>query len=932
MKKVKLQKSNMFWVSLILLFGVFFGANEASAEEVSTPNSPLIQGDGLSFVNNGVTRAVPTFDWRLLDDDGIDLSTFNKVTVNTPAKLTGGAFDNTQRQYYMFFGHVGKNLTYNSSTGFKVAGNMSAVLGDSVNLPVLSPGMIGVKKDGTADQQVFGYDYNYTNNSVGRTGSNFDIGDAVLNPVTGNWEVTRSGVTPNTQSTAGDNKTYIMEQYVKDNEIVAYGYLMRGTGSIGNTDPKPLPVRVHGSVVDFQSGRIRFDVNYYNDSGETKNFAMTHGSHMDVGGNHMSSKLYSYGEAGLYFNEPNKTLADGIPARIYFFTNLGYGESLGPNALKTGDLDIFGVYENLYKISHWTAINKNIWTNRMVGRTNAYEPWDTIMPKDHYYPLSHPIFALRWPLVTVLPYEIGHGALDMSIEEPAELKPGAQKTFKNLTESIPKKNLVGDTLEFTLTATNHGAGVINDWQQIMLADMLPKELELVRESLSVTDVDGTVTNLAPTDYDYDPGVDINTFRLKNLYTIPPDKEVTIKYKAKIISGVNTTITNQFLALNPQSQNALADVKISISAEPAKPEATKIYKNETTSGDSNRVDDTLSFELTATNTGGSVWEGVTWTDTYPNELELDKFSFELVDAEGVGTMVVPTFTENPRTFEINDALDVQPGKQIKVRYKAKIIGGGNTTITNKFEASNINNQNATAQVDIPIAENKKDLTIEFVDKMGNTRYTSILLSATVGEFVKLKELAETEGTEVFNAIKTVESDGYKLVQRPLDEASVEIIDGENRVQYVFDGKLILFSAPDVIDFKTQKYDGKTTRVNAPDYYGADLVVKDGRAVKERWTLTAKLDKELTSTDPTAQNSVLKNAILYFYKGNKITLSTGAEMIMRDTNKSDQELYNISDTWLGTQTGDGFKLEVDPGDVKKLGSYEAEILWELAATPE
>ncbi|ALS02571.1 hypothetical protein ATZ33_14645 [Enterococcus silesiacus] len=906
---------------------------------------------GAVLWGNQVSAALPSdvananFDWRKLDkdaqgNDNIDLSTFTKVDKNTPVKLTGGAFEKSRRRYYLFFGHVGAGsnpVKYDLDTkSFNVAGNMLATLGPSQELPILGPVMIGVKEEaGTGKQQVFGYDYNYANNSVGSSGSNFDIGDAQYNALSSSWQVTRSGYTSNSMISNQRRDNYILEQYVKANEIVSYGYYGRGTGDNGSTDMKYLPVRVHGYVDNFEEGRIRYDVSFYNDSGVTTNYAMTHGSHMDVGGNHTSSRLYSNNQFGLYFDEPTSTLADKIAARIYFYTTLGYGTNPGPNDFKVGDL--YDSSLTLYRISNWNAIHMSKWgewgtgttfyPTAITGKNNAYEAWDPVMPQGYYYNLKHPVFALRWPVLTVMPGQVGMGALDMSIEEPADIKPFTTKKYENATGVNPAKNLVGDILDFEVTALNKG--LLSSWNQVTLEDNLPPELELDTESLTLIDTLGVETKLNPTVYDK------ATHTIKvGTYNIPINTGVTIKYKAKIISGANTTTINRFKAYNAADEKDDTSVEIPIGSEPAKPEAIKTYTNDTSDDANNRVEDTLSFELTASNTGGSVWEGVTWKDTYPKELELDKFSFELVGADGVATHVVPTFTEDPHTFEIKelDALDVAPGKQIKVRYKAKIIGGANTTIINKFEANNQHNQKAEAQVEIDVLPKKvleKELLVEFLDKDGNKRHEPISITAKVGEFVKLKDIAETANSDLYNALKMVESEGYELVTRPLNEASVEIIDGDNRVQYIFDGKLIFVSAPPKIDFGVRSganLDELTLEKPAYDKT-QPLKVRDNRAGNREWALTVKLTTPFTTADT---NSVLPVALSYKRDTTEDVLTAAGDAALITQQSGIQGMdYDISkQEW--EDKNNGFKFKLEKGQTKKMEEYTATLLYTLSET--
>ncbi|ALS02679.1 hypothetical protein ATZ33_15230 [Enterococcus silesiacus] len=226
----------------------------------------------------------------------------------------------------------------------------------------------------------------------------------------------------------------------------------------------------------------------------------------------------------------------------------------------------------------------------------------------------------------------------------------------------------------------------------------------------------------------------------------------------------------------------------------------------------------------------------------------------------------------------------------------------------------------------LTEATANLIVEFVDENKNELNKSETIPGTVG--VDKIDLTDKSKYNVASIISKLENDGYKLIDFPADQHEIILPAGGRVVQYVFEGQLRLVSAPELIQFGQQKYNAKVTRVNDP-IYDKDLIVKDNRTSVGRWTLTAKLTKEMTSTtDPSA---VLKNAVRYVYDGDEIIIGkdTALPIMVHDTLTKDP--YNISDTWSGTQTGDGVKLEVNPGDVKKMGSYEGEILWELAATP-
>lgn len=141
-----------------------------------------------------------------------------------------------------------------------------------------------------------------------------------------------------------------------------------------------------------------------------------------------------------------------------------------------------------------------------------------------------------------------------------------------------------------------------------------------------------------------------------------------------------------------------------------------------------------------------------------------------------------------------------------------------------------------------------------------------------------------------------------------------------------GVLELVSAPDVINFGATTFSPKGTTINNPSYEGEDLVVKDGRAVQEIWTLNAKLDEPLANVENPTE--IIPNAIRYVHSNNEITLTGAAQPILSRKNE-DANPYNVSGNW--SPDGDGFKLIVPAGQSIVSGNYEATIVWELVAGP-
>lgn len=141
-----------------------------------------------------------------------------------------------------------------------------------------------------------------------------------------------------------------------------------------------------------------------------------------------------------------------------------------------------------------------------------------------------------------------------------------------------------------------------------------------------------------------------------------------------------------------------------------------------------------------------------------------------------------------------------------------------------------------------------------------------------------------------------------------------------------GVLELVSAPDVINFGATTFSPKGTTINNPSYEGEDLVVKDGRAIQEIWTLNAKLDEPLANVDNPTE--IIPNAIRYVHSNNELTLTGAAQPILSRKNE-DTNPYNVSGNW--APDGDGFKLIVPAGQSIVSGNYKATIVWELVAGP-
>ncbi|WP_207694729.1 hypothetical protein DOK67_0000535 [Enterococcus sp. DIV0212c] len=295
------------------------------------------------------------------------------------------------------------------------------------------------------------------------------------------------------------------------------------------------------------------------------------------------------------------------------------------------------------------------------------------------------------------------------------------------------------------------------------------------------------------------------------------------------------------------------------------------------GQTTQVGDILTYTLTAQNNKAASyttnWAKVVVTDTLPVGVDFDPVTAE-VKINGVAAVNSTDYTYDPdtRLLTVNIG-DLTTGATAKVTFQATVAAKAvGTIITNKAKA--------------------------------------------VGD--SPRETPFVEGS--------INSDAQH------ETYSAESLSVDNPGGTVF-GVLELASAPTEIDFGSVKYQGKKTRVNAAEHHGDDLIVKDSRANKKGWSLTAKMTTPMTSMTPDTPAYTLDGALKYVYKNREITLNGGAQDIMVQGAVTGGSIegatYNISDSW--SESGDGFKFEVSAADVKTLGTYQGEILWELGDTP-
>lgn len=140
-----------------------------------------------------------------------------------------------------------------------------------------------------------------------------------------------------------------------------------------------------------------------------------------------------------------------------------------------------------------------------------------------------------------------------------------------------------------------------------------------------------------------------------------------------------------------------------------------------------------------------------------------------------------------------------------------------------------------------------------------------------------------------------------------------------------GVLTFVSAPKGLDFgvKTESLNGKTI-AEKPTIVGDPLIVSDNRGNLQQWTMTATLLSPLANGD-----AIFPDAI-HYVDGKSDEVITGlSKPIFTHKNTTVGE-YNISEEeWV--KKNNGFKIELAPGTVNKLGKYKATIQFSLSDTP-
>ncbi|MHC5250267.1 pectate lyase-like adhesive domain-containing protein [Enterococcus sp. LJL90] len=342
---------------------------------------------------------------------------------------------------------------------------------------------------------------------------------------------------------------------------------------------------------------------------------------------------------------------------------------------------------------------------------------------------------------------------------------------------------------------------------------------------------------------------------------------------------------------------------------------------------------LRYSVAVTNDeaegSGILWSDVVLTDILDEGLDFDSSS---ADVQINGVSATSTFDAETRKLSVSLG-DILP---VTSTGENKIVLSFNVSVNRKavgrtiVNTANLSGKTASDET-FEIASNKSEtnpildntLTVNFKNLDGEVIHEPVVISGSLNQVVDL-----TKEQDVLDAIALIETQNYQLEERPSSE-QVTITGNGDEVTYVFDGILIIKSAPSVIDFGNIIYDSTVKRVDNPNLGNESLSILDTRSrSKGGWTLTAKLSKEMKNN---STQSIMNEALHYITEdGTDITLDTNASDIV--VNPSGGSV-DVSSTWGTTATTPGLKLVADPSKttISNIGSYSAEITWTIAAGP-
>lgn len=270
--------------------------------------------------------------------------------------------------------------------------------------------------------------------------------------------------------------------------------------------------------------------------------------------------------------------------------------------------------------------------------------------------------------------------------------PELTKAVTNLTHATGE-NKVGDTLEYTITATNKAPG--STWQNVTVTDKLPAGITLVEGSLIAQMPGSADANSIADDQIYNKDEHALSWNVGN---IQGGETAILKFKATINDKAidyadsdegkaNRDISNtvsvtgskdsndkeiEIKEPTPVTPNPGDGQKWPVTPSDPKPEITKTVTNKTDPNGYLQVDDVLTYEITLKNAEpNSLWKDVKTTDPLPGGVDFVPGSIKLIQPDGTEIPVSDTAFD-PKTRSISvDVGSLGGNEEAKLFYDVKI---------------------------------------------------------------------------------------------------------------------------------------------------------------------------------------------------------------------------------------------------------------------
>ncbi|MFJ5566753.1 hypothetical protein [Lysinibacillus xylanilyticus] len=550
--------------------------------------------------------------------DPNELDGFTQMEVNEGQKFTSKS-GSSDRSYYMAFGDLDNTRSVNSLTSTpRVKGDdwlrplptmetsLSSLVEANGSFIRADTFVVATTLDSIPNAPGGVITYYYDNGRPGwGTGNNSFSG---LEVVHGNSPDDVANIV--TRDEFPIIKLYKNEQA---NELIAYAVAItykEGGSAAGSEKYLDGLVKIKMSLKS-KKGRVNVSVKYLKLHDEFEYTNLGYSVHMDIGGRHQYSKMFSLGaNEGIYFNE--KEMKDYKPYYLFFYRD-GYANHPAELIARDWPIRIFTTLSYPHGLSHGFFSTLNASSVKDIG-------------EDEMYPYTeHPAWALRW--------------------EPEE------QGYKEIREV---------NLEIAVADKKDPAPVIkldNDGEYT-------EDGYHLTGSLIDTDLDSEYIGLYYTIDDSEP------LKIKDYEKITPGTEVSWEYSipsTKVKKGLDHNIT--VYAINEYDQTSnIEEIKIrpdfSITQEVLGEDGIEVKEV--------APEETLNFKILAETGYIAEDEGtygqITITQKHNTHLE-SPTDLKAIDEDGNEIRI--TYNSSTNTIEVKPEASLKRSKKIYITYKAKV---------------------------------------------------------------------------------------------------------------------------------------------------------------------------------------------------------------------------------------------------------------------